>query len=258
MREAKEKLERVEAESTKPNMVRSKFIESCENFLDEKVANIVKSHAYLLEKSKGNRHSQNFKLFALNLYLCSPQSYKFVEQFFFLPSITTIHRLQIPIRTGFNEKLMHSFKIKVNQMSEKEKMCTVCFDYVDVNRNLYYDVRNDFICGLHEIDQIQGSQPAKCAPIIMVRGMYSKWRQPVSFALVSEKKCYPELKIWLHKTIALLFDIGLNVKAFIVNQDTEFLDFSDISSDEPFTVSDEKSIKYSTFPFFLRTREMIF
>ncbi|KAI8427274.1 hypothetical protein MSG28_014867 [Choristoneura fumiferana] len=213
---------------------RKEFQENCDLYLDGNFSGLVKFHVTVNGKASGKRYSTDFKLLALNLYFSSPRSYKFVAKLFNLPSRTTTARSQIPIRTGINASYIEYFKAKVDQMSAEEKVCAVCFDHMQLSKNLRYDVNNDFLYGLHDIDQAVGTEPAGYATLIMVKGLYSEWQQPISFAYLAEKKFYAEVKQWLYKIIALLFDIGLNVKALIMSLDTEFLEFPEVSIAEPY------------------------
>ncbi|XP_063390799.1 uncharacterized protein LOC134676371 [Cydia fagiglandana] len=223
------------------SMDKSRFMQCCEGYLNEKIAHIVKTHSHIQEKFKGNRYGTDFKVFALNLCLSNTESYKFVEKIFNLPSKTTLKRLQMPARTGTNPNLIEYLKVKVSKMSEKEKLCALCFDVMRVSKNLWYEVNNDFLCGMQEIDQVLGPAPAEYAAVLMIRGLYSKWTQPVSFSFMTEKRQYPELKEWMHKIMGIMFDIGLDIKALVVDLENEFMDVS-LPDGEHYFEMDERKI----------------
>ncbi|XP_063632464.1 uncharacterized protein LOC134803593 [Cydia splendana] len=244
--EANKKLHEVE----NPTMEKTQFLKGCDKYLDEKIANFVKSHAYLSNKFVGNKYPMDFKIFALKLYLWNPKSYKFVEKFFDLPSKDCIKRFRMPMRSGINHSLMEALEVKTDQMSVLGRQCVVCFDVIQLKKNLYYDVGVDYLCGLEEIDGVVGEKQAEYAVLIAARGLYTRWKQPVSFALVSEKRRHPEIQAWLHKTIEYLFDMGLNVKALITSVDEEFLDYPK----EPyFKVKERKIYNIIDFPDLLKT-----
>ncbi|XP_063544163.1 uncharacterized protein LOC134752385 [Cydia strobilella] len=233
-----------------PTMEKTQFLKGCDKYLDEKIANFVKSHAYLSNKFVGNKYPMDFKMFALKLYLWNPKSYKFVENFFDLPSKDVIKRFRMPVRSGVNHSLMEALKVKIDQMPILGRQCVVCFDVVQLKKNLYYDVGLDYLCGLEEIDGVVGEKQAEHAVLIAVRGLYTRWKQPVSFALVAEKRSHPEIQAWLHKTIEYLFDMGLNVKALITSLDEEFLEFPK----EPyFKLKERKIYNIIDFPDLLKT-----
>ncbi|XP_063543568.1 uncharacterized protein LOC134751974 [Cydia strobilella] len=211
---------------TNAAMDKSRFMQCCDSYLNEKIAHIVKTHSHIQEKCKGNRYANDFKVFALNLCLSNTESYKFVEKIFNLPSKTTLKRLQMPARTGTNPNLIEYLKVKVSKMSEKEKLCALCFDVMRVSKNLWYEVNNDYLCGMQEIDQVLGPEPAEYAAVLMIRGLYSKWTQPVSFSFMTEKRRYPELKEWMHKVMGIMFDIGLDIKVLVVDYENDFMDVS--------------------------------
>lgn len=220
---------------------KKEFQQSCDLYLDNKFSNLVKFHLNMSNKVGGNRYSRDFKTLVLSLYFSSPRSYKFLEKLLHLPSRATTIRTQIPMKTGINTVFLEYFKAKVRKMSATEKICSVYFDHIKLSKNLHYCINNDFLYGLHDIDQFIGSEPAGYATLLMVKGLYSDWQQPISFAYLAEKTFYTELKAWLFKIIALLFNIGLNVKAFVMNLGTEFLQFPEVSIAEPyFEVSGRK------------------
>ncbi|XP_061725756.1 uncharacterized protein LOC133531512 isoform X1 [Cydia pomonella] len=223
------------------SMDKSRFMQCCDNYLNEKIAHIVKTHSHIQEKFKGNRYGSDFKVFALNLCLSNPESYRFVEKIFNLPSKTTLQRLQMPARTGTNPNLIEYLKVKVSKMSEKEKLCALCFDVMRVSKNLWYEVNNDFLCGMQEIDQVLGPEPAEYAAMLMIRGLYTKWTQPVSFSFMTEKRRYPELKEWLHRIIGIMSDIGLNVKVIVADLENDFMDIS-LPNGEHYFEMDERII----------------
>ncbi|XP_063390789.1 uncharacterized protein LOC134676361 [Cydia fagiglandana] len=244
--EANKKLQELE----NPTMEKTQFLKGCDKYLDEKIANFVKSHAYLSNKFVGNKYPMDFKIFALKLYLWNPKSYKFVEKFFDLPSKDVIKRFKMPVRSGINRSLMEALEVKIGQMTSLGRQCVVCFDVIKLKKNLYYDVGVDYLCGLEEIDGVVGEKQAEYAVIIAARGLYTRWKQPVSFALVSEKRRNPDIQAWLHKTIEYLFDMGLNVKALITSVDEEFLDFPK----EPyFKVKERKIYNIIDFPDLLKS-----
>ncbi|XP_063371208.1 uncharacterized protein LOC134659494 [Cydia amplana] len=233
-----------------PTMEKTQFLKGCDKYLDEKIANFVKSHAYLTNKFVGHKYPDEFKIFAMKLYLWNPKSYKFVEKFFDLPSKDVIKRFRMPVRSGLNPCLMEALKVKIEQMSILGKQCVVCVDVVQLKKNLYYDVGLDYLCGLEEIDGVVGEKQAEYAVLIAVRGLYTRWKQPVSFAFVAEKRRHPEIQAWLHATIEYLFDMGLNVKALITSPDEEFLDLPE----EPyFEIKGGKIYNIIDFPDLLKT-----
>ncbi|KAI5651541.1 transposase protein domain-containing protein [Phthorimaea operculella] len=197
-----------------------KFLEYCDRFLDEKMAEIVKCHARMVEKFKGNRYTMEFKLFALNLYFRCPQSYRFLEQYFHLPSIRTLQRMHIPISSGLNSHLLKALESKIQCMSEKEKVCSVCVNAISIKPN---DPSKDKKNGLQDVDNVVGADTAKCAVVLMANGLFTKWQQPIAFELKPDISNYTDLTQWIDHVIGTLLEIGLDVRALTSNIRWDFL-----------------------------------
>ena len=119
----------------------------------------------------GNRHSLAFNFFALNLYYSGPAAYRFLTNTVCLPSLVTLQKLVMPIGTQTDERLLCALKAKVDKMGSQEKICSVCVDCMSLKANLYCNIRNDRIVGLHEINGIQRKEPVKYV-IVMIRYCY--------------------------------------------------------------------------------------
>ncbi|XP_073946463.1 protein interacting with Ttk69 and Sin3A isoform X4 [Choristoneura fumiferana] len=220
------------------------FEKLCNRFLSKNLTELVKAQMRLKSSRKGNRYTLAYKMFCLNLYYASPQAYHLLAKSICLPSRPTLNRMYIPISTEVNDDLMAALKLRVNNMSEKEKQCTLVADAMSLKTNLFYDIKHDKIIGFDEVDGVQSPSPAKHALVILVQGIYEKWSQPIGFALLSECKSDNNISKWVDKIIDKLFEIGLKIRAFVSDLGSDLLNAAHkrgISIDKThFTVNDHK------------------
>lgn len=200
------------------------FVELCEKYLSKDLVELIKAYTYL--KHRPNRLS--FKITCLNLLFTSPQCYELMSNLIHLPKISTLNKINIPISTGVNEDLMKLLKVKVDNMTMAERECCIALGIMHLKSNLYYDITHDRVMGLHEVNEKQSPKIANYAAVIIVRGILSKWTQPIAYSFLSH--CLPyrskksdDTSFWIVSIIKALFDIGLKVRALVYDQRSEFL-----------------------------------
>lgn len=113
--------------------------------------------------------------------------------------------------------------------------------------NLYYRVNRDKIIGFHESSNRIKYEPAKYALVLMLRSINYNWKQPIASFLVSSSCSGIDLKDIIFSTICRLQNIKLNIKAFITDQGTNFVQFSKslyVSPSKPYFDVEGKSIVY--------------
>ncbi|KAL0879438.1 hypothetical protein ABMA27_003189 [Loxostege sticticalis] len=91
------------------------FHKLSDKFLTKELAMLVKAQTITL-------------YFCLNLNYTSPQAYRLLQSALCMPCPSTLSKHYIPIKTDINEKVMLALKIKVENMSEQEKNCSVVLD----------------------------------------------------------------------------------------------------------------------------------
>ena len=96
-------------------------------------------------KTKGFRWNTKDKGIALTLLHSCPKAYSILSKIFSLPSVKTLKRCManIKICPGFNEIMIEAFKIKVNSMSDKDKLCSVVMDEISIKESLVYNPEVD-------------------------------------------------------------------------------------------------------------------
>lgn len=123
----------------------------------------------------------------------------------------------LSITTEINEKIIAILKIKVESMTEDEKICSVIVDGMDLRENVVYNTKQDKFIGFHEVAGVQTRDPATMVLVFMLRGIVVNWQQPVGFALLSEYRDYEGTTRWIDKLADRLCSIGLDIRAIVSN-----------------------------------------
>ncbi|CAI6376871.1 unnamed protein product [Macrosiphum euphorbiae] len=129
--------------------------------------------------------------------------------------------------------------------------------------HLFYSLRKDEIIGFHQINSTKTYDLAKFAFVLMICGINVQWKKPIEYLLVSGSCTGNDLHNIIVSTIAKLQNISLNVKAFITDQGSNFLNFSKkvfVSPTRPYFYANEQKVIYMFDPPHLlkSTRNMFF
>lgn len=220
------------------------FLQSCAKNLPKGMLQLVK---WQMNSKQNNIDNYKFHMFALNLYFSGANTYSWVKGMMGLPDIDVIKKLFIPKNTKFDNSLINALKIKVDNMSQRERICSVSIGTMLLKPRLYYNIKADKVEGFHEIDGVQKMEPAKHALVFIVQGIVEKWTQPVAHAFISRLENSPDISIWVEETITLLIDIGLDVRAFVSDPKTELLYMSEsqrVTPAKPYFFINDKIIYY--------------
>ena len=170
------------------------------------------------------------KMLALSVLYHSRKAYKLLQGMFKLPSISTLKRTlrRTNVYPGFNENLLNALKTKVQNFSIKDQQCVLIFDEMSIKSGLTYDIARDCIEGYEDFGFLGRTDfIANHATVFMVRGLYSKWKQPLCYFLSSGSINSDKLRQLTTVCITKLHDIGLHVRATICDQgsnDRSFLE----------------------------------
>lgn len=143
----------------------------------------------------------------------------------------------LSITTEINEKVISILKLKVDNMTNSEKICSVIVDAIELRPHMVYNTSEDRFIGFHEVDGIQTGDPATMALVLILRGIVFNWQQPVGFALLSEYRDYDGVSKWVDKLIDKLCEIGLDVKAIVSNMEPDMYNLAKqrlIAPEKPF------------------------
>lgn len=164
------------------------------------------------------------KKVALSLYYKSPTTYKFLRsKGCILPAPSTIVSWMRTYRQkpGLNNRLLKVVKIKVETMTSKQKECALLFDEMAIKQFLEYNKFTDVIEGVQDLGELgRGPGLAKQALVIMLRGLYSNWKVPLSFYFSENGVKHKEMTKIIKFHLIELSKIGLNPVSIICDQST--------------------------------------
>jgi hypothetical protein len=220
---------------------KSKYFNLCDRLLSEDLSKIAKAGVNVTNNDK-DKYTVPYKLFCLKLYYCNPLSYHTLHKSLDLPSIYMLNKLYVPTCTKINDISMAALQVKIEQMDNAEKYCTVMVNRMNLKMNLYYDINKDRIIGFHEVNGVQSPVPAKYAIIVVLRGIFVKWSLPIGYALVAYS--YKSVAKWIDKLVFKLLEIGFKIKAFVSDLRLDLFNAAKergVSADTPyFTIGTNK------------------
>jgi hypothetical protein len=171
----------------------------------------------------GMRFTTQDKLLALGLYYKSPSAYRFMGSTFHLPSERTLQSYigSLNIGCGFKSDYVQALRKKVDTMLENEKCCVLTFDGMALKSKLQYVESQDVIAGFLDLDEFgdRSAEVAKQALQYMVRGISTRWKQPLGHFFGGTVVKAETLKDMTMKAVSLLEDIGLSVMAVVCDQE---------------------------------------
>ncbi|KAJ8909818.1 hypothetical protein NQ315_003696 [Exocentrus adspersus] len=150
----------------------------------------------------------------------------------------------IAYRPGLvNDDVFAGIHIKVNSLLEVDRHCIICMDEMSLKANLFYHTGRDEIIGLHDIGlETKQFLVAQNASVIMARGIYYNWKQPVAYFFVHTQFKASDILPILKACITKLFDIGLHVDGVVTDMGSNFISLSTLLNVTPenpvFSVND--------------------
>ena len=126
---------------------------------------------------------------------------------------------KICIYPGFNDRIMQALEQKVLSMSSECKLCMIAMDEMPIKESLIYNVERDQVEGYEDLTAWVGPSTSPIMPIVfLVRGLRTKWKQPVGYFLSSGPLSGDIMKTLLLECIQKLSAIGLSVKLVVGDQ----------------------------------------
>lgn len=158
---------------------------------------------------QGYRFTFEEKTLALDIYKQNPKRYKTLRKMAKLPSRQTLvtHSAAIRFMEGINPKLMNFVKEAVSQMENMDKICTIGWDEMSLTAHLDIDEIKDYIDGFEDLGSKRTNNFATHALVFMVRGIKSKYKQPIAYFL-TENISSAELAELIRLVIGAVSDTG--------------------------------------------------
>lgn len=221
----------------------------CYKYFTKPLAEILNGQISLIGRSsKGHRYSSDFKQIALNIYFLGPKVYKYLQTMLCLPSKRTLQNVIANwcIKSGCNEFIFTVIGAKMKNFTDEARECVLCIDEISLKSNLFYKIKDDEIVGFHETNNSKLPTPAQFALTLMVRGIFSKWKQQIGYIFVST--CgQNEMNNLLINTISLLQNNYCKVRAIISDLGSNFYKFANdigITPDRPYFIINNEKIFY--------------
>lgn len=227
---------------------KEKIVAYCHQNFNKGLANIIELHLKFLEKSpQGYRYTTEYKQFALTVYFLGPNVYRYLQKMFQLPSTSTLYRItrNWDISPGVNNLIFCILETKIQTMDERERNCIICMDEMSIKKFLFYNRRTDHIVGFHKT-VIEKKVPAKSVFVIMARGLFSNWKQPLVYYFV-DTICAEDIIRILHEVVSRLTAMRMTVHAVVSDQGANFVRFTRINSitpDHPFFFVEHTKLFY--------------
>lgn len=169
----------------------------------------------LRTKFKGN-DTIAYKKFALKLYNSSSYMYASLQPWLKLPSKSTLNRLPIIVPPKLDDATWESLSMKIKSLPAKAKYCSICVDEIELQANLYYDLRADEIFGFEIKDNV--IFPANYAYIIVLQSLYFDWKQPITYTFSAAAKTHTELDVFITEAVTKLFTLEISITGLIINE----------------------------------------
>ena len=182
---------------------------------------IIKNHYKNKDrKSKGHRHSDEVKRFALTLNFYSPKAYEYVRSVFKTlphPSSMANWTSSIKCDPGFFEDVFREIRSKTEKRKHQRDVTLVC-DAMRIRSDIIYnhsvgtfdgfvDFGDDII-----VNDDQDDTPAKDALVFMLVSLRGNWKYPVGYVLIDGINA-PTLHSLLRRALDLCAEYEIDVQA---------------------------------------------
>lgn len=201
-------------------------------------------------KAKGARYTSDFKELAINIYNRSPKCYKYLQPILKLPSRSTLQRVtsKWDCSSGLNENLLKAIADKLCSSSELAKYCILCIDEISLKPLLSYSEKADKLIGTSDFsDSTLRSKISTHATVLMARGLFVNWKQPLCFWTVRDSFKTTELLQESQVCLPKLRECGFNIKGFVSDMGRNFWSHANrlgVTPERPYFVVNDIRIPY--------------
>ncbi|KRT84344.1 hypothetical protein AMK59_2308 [Oryctes borbonicus] len=126
---------------------------------------------------------------------------------------------KIPFLCGINEEIFHHLQNVVQNIKKLDKYCVLMFDEISLEAGLQYSKKYDYVEGFVDMGGNK-RRPlyADHALVFLLKGIKSKWKQPVCFVFSQGTTATAELVVLIREVIRNCRRAGLNIVATICDQ----------------------------------------
>ena len=126
---------------------------------------------------------------------------------------------KINIKPGFSQSVLDALTLKVQAMHHTDRNVVLVFDEMSIKQSLVYNEETDSVEGFEDSGNLEQTRYiANHATAFMVRGLASKWKQPVGYFLSSGPTKSKHLQSLTQKCIDKVDRTGLNTVALVCDQ----------------------------------------
>lgn len=201
---------------------------------------------------KGRRYSLEFKSECLAMYFSGPKLYKKnLMHKFCLPTPPTLLKLvkNLKVRPGFNNpELFNMLRMKSEAFSEEDRICLLCVDEMSIKADLFYATGLDTIVGLEDDGSgTKAFKPALTATVFMIRGIKTKWSQPICYNFFQSTCPGNKLKSIITDIIHKLKEINLNVCVLVSDMGSNNIQLKrllQVTPNQPYFFVNEQKVIY--------------
>ena len=198
-------------------------------------------------KKHGRRYSPEMKSLAISLFHASGKAYRLLSKLFILPTRSSLRNYisKMPTEAGISQATINTLKQKVSQMSDMEKLCSLCMDEISLKTHLFYSIPKDKIVGLEDFGGgYRTNKVATSALVLLARSISGKWKQPIGYVLVNGACPTDILEDVMKEALDKLQQIGLNVVVVMSDMGSNFHSFANrmgVTRDKPWFTHNNKT-----------------
>ena len=214
-------------------------------YLQPDTFSFIESQVKMSNKNKcAFRWNTKDKMLAPSIFFHSRKTYKILSCLFNLPSMRTLLRdlQKMNIKPGFS-----ALTLKVQAMDPIDCNVTPVFDEMSIKQGLMYNEGTDSVEGFEDFGDVgQTRYIANHTIAFMVRGLASKWKQPVGYFLSSGPINATILRSLTKQCIDKIEKTGLNVVAMVCNQGSNNRSFiqqlEKVTFEKPYIMHSNKQV----------------
>ena len=152
------------------------------------------------------------------------------------------------MKPGLIESTLEALQVKVNTMDTRDRNVALVFDEMSIKEGLTYNTGRDIVEGFEDFGLAgQTRFLANHAIAFIVKGLASKWKQPIGYFLSAGPIKASVLQTLTKSCITKLQAIGLNVGALICDQGSNNRSFlgkmgENVSVNRPYIMYNDRKI----------------
>jgi len=117
------------------------------------------------------------------------------------------------IEVGFSDRVFQMLKLRCSALGILHRQCSLVFDEMSLKSHVSYDKHHDIVEGIGSEGKYSNQ-----ALVFMIRGLASKWKQPIGCFFHHGTVPASELAILIPLVIRKLYNIGLFVRCIVCDQ----------------------------------------